>query len=438
MRSRRWWAAILFLLFHAQQSSGQDQAQHGLLPLQVYGGELAERAYLTGDWGGTRDQLAARGLSYQLISTQTLQGVTDGGLKEETAFGGKVELLFNFDLDRMGVLPGGLVTLRTESRYGNSVNRGASTLLSVNDVLFFPDTDGDKDLLLAVTELRYTQFFSTHMGAFLGKIITLGGDVNEFAGGRGDTQFMSHSFLASPVTALVNPYSAPGAGLFWMPTSQVTVTSSMYARTDSSTTSGLDTLDEGLTWSTAARNQYELNELPGGMNLAFQYSFDGSFIDTQGQFVDGGALNLPNTEESWNAFWNMWQYVSVKDPSNRKVDVTNGRTDLQGLGFFLRAGIADRKTNPVAWSISAGLAGRGVIDGRDNDTFGVGFAGSGLRDNLLTDSSLVEKYPSRWEAYYRYAMTPAVELSLDLQYVDSLLENIEPATIIGLRLRAVL
>ena len=82
-------------------------------------------------------------------------------------------------------------------------------------------------------------------GFFLGKIITLGGDVNEFAGGRGDTQFLSHSFLASSVTALMNPYSAPGAGIFWMPNEEVTVTSSIYTSNDASTSNGFDELDEG-------------------------------------------------------------------------------------------------------------------------------------------------------------------------------------------------
>ncbi len=346
-------------------------------------------------------------------------------------------MLFNFDLDRMELLRGGLVTMRTESRYGDSVNTGSGALLAVNDVMFFPDTDdADDDLFLAVTELRYTQFFSKHLGVFLGKIITLGGDVNEFASGRGDTQFLSHSFLASSVTALVNPYSALGAGAVWMPSPDITVTSSIFTRNDASTTTGVSELDNGLTWSTAARTQYELNKLPGGMNLAFQYSFDSDFTDLEGQFVDNGAWTIPQKEQSWNSFWNMWQYISVEDPLDRKVDVTNGQTDLQGFGFFVRAGIADRDTNPVSWSFSAGVGGRGLFDGRDDDTFGVGFASSKLRENLLTEIALIDDSASRWEAYYDFAITPAVSLTLDVQYADTLLSNLNAATVLGIRMRA--
>ncbi len=416
---------------------GQDQSSHGLLPRRTHGGELTERAFLTGDWGGVRDRLANRGIRYDLLWTQTMQDVTSGGSERGGEYGGKFEMLFNFDLDRMELLRGGLVTMRTESRYGDSVNTGSGALLAVNDVMFFPDTDdADDDLFLAVTELRYTQFFSKHLGVFLGKIITLGGDVNEFASGRGDTQFLSHSFLASSVTALVNPYSALGAGAVWMPSPDITVTSSIFTRNDASTTTGVSELDNGLTWSTAARTQYELNKLPGGMNLAFQYSFDSDFTDLEGQFVDNGAWTIPQKEQSWNSFWNMWQYISVEDPLDRKVDVTNGQTDLQGFGFFVRAGIADRDTNPVSWSFSAGVGGRGLFDGRDDDTFGVGFASSKLRENLLTEIALIDDSASRWEAYYDFAITPAVSLTLDVQYADTLLSNLNAATVLGIRMRA--
>lgn len=429
----------LYLIFGllCAPAISQEQASYGLLPIRTHGGDLSTRAFLTGDWNGVRDSLVDQGIRYDLLWTQTLQDVTSGGLDRGAEYGGKFEMLFNFDLDRMDVLRGGLVTMRTESRYGKSVNQNSGTLLAVNDVMFFPDTgERDEELSLAVTELRYTQFFSKHIAAFAGKIITLGGDVNEFASGRGDKQFLSHSFLASPVTALVNPYSALGAGVVWMPSTDTTVTSSIYTRNDASTTTGASQLGEGATWSTAIRTQYEFGEQPGGMNLAFQYSFDSDFTDLEGQFVNQGVLDIPQNNTSWNTFWNMWQYVTLEDPSNRKVDVSNGETDLQGVGVFARAGFADRDTNPVAWSFSAGIGGRGIFDGRDDDTFGVGFSTSKLRKNLLTALAPIDQSASRWEAYYDFALTPALGLTLDVQYADTLLNNSSAATVFGIRMRA--
>jgi porin len=413
----------------------QTITHQGLLPLRKHGGPLDERLFLSGDWGGKRDQMTEAGIRYDIIWTQVLQSVESGGVNPSTEYGGKLDIPINFDLDRMGILPGALFTFRTESKHGSSVNRDTGGLLAANDVHFFPLTDGEEDLLLAITEFRYTQFLSKRLGLFLGKIIALGGDVNEFAGGRGDTQFLSHSFLASSVTALINPYSAPGAGVFWMPNEDVTVTTSIYTSNDASTSSGLDELDEGLTWSTAVRNQYKLNALPGGMNLAFQYAFDGNFTDIQGQFVDGGVLSVPSNSESWNAFWNIWQYLSVDGPGDQRVDATNGRTDLRGTGFFARAGLADQDTNPVEWSLSLGLAGRGLHAGRPDDTFGIGYARSQIRENLLTDSFLVDDTSQRWEAYYSFALTPAVGLTLSAQILDPLLETVDTATVFGFRLR---
>jgi len=117
------------------------------------------------------------------------------------------------------------------------------------------------------------------------------------------------------------------------------------------------------------------------------------------------------------------------------VDVTNGRTDLQGTGFFARAGIADEETNPVEFSFSLGLAGRGPLDARADDSFGIGYAHTQLRDNLLTDSFLVNEAGHRWEAYYTFALTPAAELTLNAQLLDPLFEPVDPATAFGLRLR---
>jgi porin len=97
--------------------------------------------------------------------------------------------------------------------------------------------------------------------------------------------------------------------------------------------------------------------------------------------------------------------------------------------------LADRDTNPVEWSLSLGLAGRGLHAGRPDDTFGIGYARSQIRENLLTDSFFVDDTSQRWEAYYSFALTPAVGLTLSAQILDPLLETVDTATVFGFRLR---
>ena len=49
---------------------------------------------------------------------------------------------------------------------------------------------------------------------------------------------------------------------------------------------------------------------------------------------------------------------------------------LPGMPYHVhdpeRFGVADKDTNPIEWSASVGVGGRGVIPSRDDDTFGVG------------------------------------------------------------------
>jgi porin len=425
--------ALVLVSAAATQALADGQ---GILPLPDYRGDFASRAALTGDWDGHRTALAEKGFTLDLSFTQLVQGVADGGAETGTRYGGKLDALINLDLDRMGAVPGGLVTIRTESRYGQSANSTAGTLLPVSDTMYFPLTSpADEDIAATVTELLYTQFLSKQAGLFAGKFTVLGADSNEFAGGRGDTQFLGHAFTSASVTSLFNPYSALGTGAFLMPTPELTISSSLYTSTDSSTTSGFDTLDDGLVWSSAIAWQYRLGELPGGVRATYQQAFDRNFVNFSGRFITRDGIAIPVDGNSWCAFANAWQYIAVEEAHTKPINVGDGRTDLQGVGIFLRAGAADPDTNPIEWIVSGGIAAKGLLPGRDLDTLGVGYAYSSTSDLPIVTSFVVNDTSSRFEAYYDLALTPAAELTLDVQVADSVLVAESTATVLGLRLR---
>jgi hypothetical protein len=171
----------------------------GLLPVPDYGGDLWNRSHLTGDWGGTRTDLANKGIQVDVDWTQYVQGVADGGIDRKTRYGGHVDYLFHLDLMRMGLIPGGLVTLRAESRYGESVNGISGQIPPVNTTALFPLTNRlDEDVAIAITDLNYTQFLSEHLAVLVGKLDTLDADLNEFACGRGKSQFMNENSSSIP------------------------------------------------------------------------------------------------------------------------------------------------------------------------------------------------------------------------------------------------
>ena len=55
-------------------------------------------------------------------------------------------------------------------------------------------------------------------GSWSVKLDTSSGDMNEFAHGKGDTQFMNLAFNLNPALLLTIPYSTLGAGLIILPT----------------------------------------------------------------------------------------------------------------------------------------------------------------------------------------------------------------------------
>ena len=50
----------------AQAAGEADrEARQGILPVPDFSGDLWDRNYLTGDWAGTRDEWAAKGIQFE-------------------------------------------------------------------------------------------------------------------------------------------------------------------------------------------------------------------------------------------------------------------------------------------------------------------------------------------------------------------------------------
>jgi len=408
-------------------------ADEGLLPVPDYSGDLFKRSHLTGNWGGVRQDWANNGITMGFDWYQAYQDVVDGGVEEGSESSTNLDYRLNLDLMRMGLVPGALVTVRAQSRFGNTVNSTSGLLLPANMYSYFPfSSDPDEDINFAITELNWTQFLSDDFGLLAGKITTAR-TANEFMGGEGRSQFMNFQLSFSAVIAQLAPYSTLAVSILWLPHPNWTVSTTLMNLKDASTTTGFGDIGDGSTWATTADYLYKLNKLPGGGTFGIYYGFDADFSKIGGINMDPGiGISTDKKKTSWALMWSGWQYLITENGSG-SVDPRNGRQDLQGLGLFAQVGIADEDTNPVSWSIAGGLSGRGSIPGRDDDTWGVGCFYNDLQD-LDRRFLKFEDSVSGLEVYYDIALFGWAYLTLDAQWNKNAFKSVDDATILGARL----
>jgi len=413
----------------------QEKHSKGILPIPDFSGDLWNRGYLTGDWGGTRESLADKGIQLDVEYYQYLQTVVDGGVDDDDRWGGKTNYKLHLDLDKMGVIPGGLLYVRFDGRWGKGTIKRTGQLLPANEAFLIPVdfADLERESWGELTALNYTQFLSPKFAVFLGKIDMMDGDPNEFAGGRGDTQFLNYSMMYAAPTAIV-PASTLGAGVLFIPNEHVTIATQVVSATDTTFDSlgdSFDSFDDGQIWATALMAQYRVRDLPGGFNVNYLQWFDAEFTN-----IGSIAGALTSTEdESWLVALSGWQYLYTEESSAGPLDTTNKIPDLQGWGLFARLGFADKDTNPFSLTVSGGLGGRGVITGRDHDLFGVGYFYTDTESgNVLTTAGLEESVQG-FEAFYNVAITRAVMLAFDVQWLEASLPNTDDAVVLGTRLQ---
>jgi porin len=408
----------------------------GILPLPDYSGDFRERPYLFGDIGGTRTEWAEMGLMYDISYNQYLQSVVNRGSETGTRYGGTIDYNVTLDFDRMGVIPGGILTMRAVSRYGRSVNGISGAGVPVNTDATHPTTSvADDEVTLYLPVINYTQFLSQQLAVAFGKFDTYD-SANEFAGGRGRSQWMNMNFALPVSPALIVPYSVMGASVVVMPTPNLTIIGMVATSEDTSSTSGFDEIDDGKFALVSLTYQYELKALPGGFGHMFGYGWDSDFhaLNSRLGFASG-RLQRTTQNYTWFSSHDIWQYLWVEGDSEQKVNISNGQQDLQGVGVFSRLQFADEDTNPLDYIFTAGVCSKGLIPDRDNDTTGIAFNYNRITGTRLGNVLGVDRSASVWEGFYNIQLTPAVHWTLDAQVSDSALPNTGTAVILGTQLQ---
>lgn len=376
---------------------------------------------LTGDWNGLRTRLADRGIRVDIDSTHYYQGLLSGSGGNEFDYGGRIDVLLDFDAGKLGLWEGGVLRTHTEYRYGDlSANLGG-VLVATNTGRLLPTGEDDE---WVVTSIHLAQRIGERASLLIGKINALdllAGDPF-FGGGGGQTWFLNMAFAAPP--SGVTPASIIGAVLSirGSPFNWTFMVFDPEDRTDDYWPDAL--LDSGINVSVSANFTGLLAGRTSSVTVTGTYTTkDGADL---GELLLPPELQTGDRDDSW--FLGVQFAHFLRQNSQRPGD---------GWGLFVKLGGSDGNPNPFQSSLMGGIGGRGLFASRPNDSFGIGYFYVNFSDDLQSslDPFLSFEDEQGVEAFYTYLVKDWLPITADLQYVNPGLGDTGDAFVAGLRVR---
>ena len=420
-----------------------------LTPVSDYTGDFWNRYTLFGDIGGRRQQLYDRGVAFDATFTQVYQGIVSGGADEGAdEYHGLFEYGLALDTGKLGLWPGGLLVANAYSSVGDTLIAETGNLAPVNFNSALPTADPRETFLM---EYYVTQALPTKTLVTVGRLNPANFlDRSRFANDRRSQflnaamdnnvlvgSFISFSSYAVLVVQPVNEHLAVYAAVF-DPTA---------APPDYGVRGGLFS-DVGA--GGGADIRWKLGDrLDGSLNPVFLYSTKDT-AEVDNPYLPFGPLedlvipiDAPTRADNWGVIATLDQYLWKPEPpakepaaSPRPRPAADFAFQEPGVGLAFRFGYVPEDGSPFNVYVSGGIAARGVIPCRPYDRMGIGTYAllvSDDFDDLPLLGSLLEDEVG-FEAYYNLALTPAVQLSFDLQWIDPGLRSIDDTLVLGTRL----
>jgi porin len=311
--------------------------------------------------------------------------------------------------------------------------------MPVNTNQLFPAPPGDK---LGLPNLSFAQFLSHYGGVTIGKFDTMTGDANEFAHGKGATQFLNTALNINAV-ALALPYSTLGGGVVVLPTKDPNEAIAQFlvlSATGTATSAGFDDLaSDNLAFALEGRMRTGFFDLTGHQLVGALYT-NRSYASIDQRLDDIiESQRLATTSDTWSVYYNFDQYLY-------ETDKEAGR----GVGIFGRFGASKGQPNPAEYFFSFGIGGKGMFASRELDRFGIGYyyiiiENPTFQRPLVTRKLLEDEWG--FEVFYNIALTPWMLLTPDLQVIGPAQkrrvtglvarESVDVATVLGFRLQLI-
>ncbi|MHC5061390.1 MAG: carbohydrate porin [Planctomycetota bacterium] len=410
-------------------SNSSETVDNSYLPIKDYSGDFWARPNLLGDLGGKRNELAEKGITFETWVTQAFMGNARGGLSTKNGFrySGSVDYIMELDLNRMGLIKDGSIFLHAESKWGDGIDTKVGSILPVNLDAFMPSFGMGNvttfsqwlyEQKLCNSKLMLT-FGKTAVGRYW--------DRNVFASDH-LRQFPGLAFRMNPILGIHCPYTRMESLAKLNINDSVDYQFSVSDGLGRASRIGFDTAFQGN--SLVFMNELNVKVKPSGLDGNQRFGFlynktDGPRIEDitwlNFDLPDIDAPGIRNKTDDWAFWYNFDQYL-----------YTEPQDSSQGFGIFGRFGYSDGKVNPIGEFYSIGIGGKGILDGRDKDSFGVGYYYLGLSKDLPEDT----KPEKGISAYYEIVVTPSILISPNLHViVDPGGVNEDTAFAYGVRLQ---
>lgn len=400
-----------------------------------YTGDIWSRATLFDDPGGWRTRLYDHGLTLDAQLTQVYQGVVSGGRAKgngQGEYNGLFEANLTLDTAKAGLWSGGLFVLTEQTSFGHPLQKQAGNLSPINATALWPRSYKDSSELM---EYHLIQALPLDTVAIVGRLDPSNYlDQNSFSC-TADSQFLNVSMNSNPLFGAFLSYSTYAILFMTKVTDGLTLA---YGAWTPSTVPG----DYGGSWNDYGAALYPIFKYkaanhPGAIQAILAYTSKDATDVGNPRLLPGLATgNLPTKSDNWIFEISGEQYYW--EPKGAKQDfhvaTKDFAQDRPGFGMFYRFSYTPEDRNPYNIYLSGGLGGRGVVPGRPYDRFGFG-------PYWLKESSDLDKQDRHLlgnevgvEAFYNFAITPYVQLSLDAQWVTQGIKSSEDAVILGTRL----
>jgi porin len=368
---------------------------------------------LSGNWGGTRDNLAKKGIATDIIYRFDVMGNVSGGIKEGARALDNLDVIFNFDGEKLAGAKGLSAKIHLLNNFGGHPDADLVGSAQGVDNIEVPRSaarlyqayiqqnllDDRLSLLGGLYDVN-SEFYVTDSSAlFINSTFGMGTDMAQ-SGQNGPSTF---PFTSAGIMARLNP------------------TERTYIQ---------GTILDGVPGEVGDERgtRIDFGKKDGWLVMGETgYTPEGGKIAAGGWYYTSKFDHLTAINASSNPLKKRSQGAYIIGEKQLYADGKD-----KGLAGFARFGVANGAVNQFNYAWSAGLVYTGAFAGRDEGKLGLGITGahngSGYKAAALTAGTPADSAETTLELTYSDKITPWLWVQPDIQYIinpgtDKTLDN---------------